>query len=125
MIITPPFIVIIFILVPLINFARPWSAGESELKNYGYDGLAICVGMSSSRSRITDKDISVTQRNYLLVAKGELASVTETHENDERTVNLDTSKLNFWIISAVFLIFVWLSARFSIPQLAIKLKPTK
>jgi hypothetical protein len=125
LIITPPVMVIVFITLPIIDAARPWSVADSELNRYGRGGLAICVGMSSFYSRTTKEEISELQRSYLLMTKAELVSITETHENGETTVSFDSSKLGFWIIPPIFLLLVWLSARFSIPRIATKLKPIR
>lgn len=125
LIITPPAMVIAFIVLPIIDVARPWSVAESELDGYGRGGLAICVGMSSFHSRTTNEEISESQRSYLLIAKGELASITEIYENGEKTVSLDSSKWGFWIIPIIFLLLVWLSVRFFIPRIATKLKPSR
>lgn len=120
----PPVMVLVFIALPIMDAVRSWSVAESELDSHGRGGLAICVGMSSYRSRANDEEASGTQRSYFLVTKGELASITETHENGSRTVTLKTSKWGFWVIPTVFLLLLWLSARFSIPWIATKLKPS-
>ncbi len=125
LIITPPVMVIVFITLPLIDAVRPWSVAESELDSYGRGGLAICVGISSFHSRTTNEEISESQRSYLLMTKGEMASITETCENGERTVSLDSSKWGFWIIPAVLLLLIWLSIRFSIPRITSKLKRSR
>ena len=124
-IITPLVMVIVFIALPIIDVARPWSVAESELDRYGRGGLAICVGMSSSHSRTTNEEVSESQRSYLLMTKGELASITETPENGARSVSLDASNWGFWIIPTIVLVLVWLSARFSIPRIATKLKASR
>jgi len=125
MIITPPIMVLVFIVLPIVDAISPWSVAESELDNYGRGGLAVCVGMSSSHSRTTSEEISEWQRSYLLLTKGELASITEIHERGEKTVSLDSNKWGFWIIPTIFLVLVWLSARFSIPRITSELKPSR
>ncbi len=122
LIIIPPVMVIAFIVLPIIDAARPWSMAETELDRYGRSGVAVCVGMSSFYSRSNNSEIKRNQRSYLLLTKGELASITETHENDKRTVSLETSKWGFWIVPFIFLLFVWLSIRYSIPRIVTKFK---
>ena len=120
LIFTPPVMVFVFLIVPVIDSVSPWNVAESELDNYGRDGLAICVGMSSSRSRRNSDETIETQRCYLLISKAELAFITETTENGAREVTLESSKLGFWIVPTLFLLLVWLSARISIPYIKSK-----
>jgi hypothetical protein len=125
LIITPPILVVSFITLPLIDAARPWSVAESKLDSHGWGGLAICLGMSSYSSRTGDQETTEKQRSYLLVTKGELATITETQENGEKTVSIDSNKWGFWIILILFLTLVWVTIRISIPRFASRIQPSR
>ncbi len=121
LIIIPPLMVVTFLVVPFVDLIRPWSVGESELDQYGRTGPAICVGISTTHSRTPTIYLSESQRSYLLITKRELVTITKSQRNSVSNVSIDSSKWGFWILPSVFVLFVLISLRVSIPRIKTKL----
>ncbi len=118
----PPIMLVAFVILPFIDYVRPWDVAEVQLKERYRNYLAVCVGMSSSQARCDNDDFIEKQRIYLLLPRAELASITETIWKAEKTLNADSSRSGFWIVLMLFITFVWLSVRFSLPRIVSILK---
>ena len=142
LIIAPPLLVGTLTLLPIIDRMKPWPVGESELYHRYPDGLSLCVGSSSSQSRLgmsgattelrpnldLNKGVLIAtteQRSYLILNKCVFIAITESTENGRRTVSADTSRWAFWIIQVLYAGFIWLTVRFSIPKIASKFRQNK
>lgn len=111
--VTPPVMVAIVVLLPILDALNPWQVGEAALEEQFPDTFPLCVGaswlrFSSGRSVVTEK-----QRCYLLVSKGVIVVVTEGFENGHCTVTTETDRWMLWIGTICFLALIWMSVRFS------------
>ena len=118
LVINPPLLLLAFVSLLVIDRLSPWPEAEAAIEERLGGGVRLCVGMGT----LMTAQSSERQRSFLLLSRANMITV---FGQSKQEVTMESSRFAFWFVLLLVAGCVWLSIRFSYPQIRAKIRSSE